>query len=61
MVQIVADEIEIRTNVGITDAFGVRLIALGESIQEPQNIIGCDLIDLLVTEFQAEPINDRLV
>lgn len=61
MVQIVADEVEIRTNVGITDAFGVRLVALGESIQEPQDIIGCDLIDFLVTEFQAESINDRLV
>ena len=53
MVQIVADEIEEGTNVRIGDAFGVRLVALGESIQEPQDIIGCDLIDFLVTEFQT--------
>jgi hypothetical protein len=32
VVQIVADEIEEGTNVRITDAFCVRLVALGESI-----------------------------
>ena len=29
------DEIEKRSNVGIADVFGVGLVALGESIQEP--------------------------
>ena len=61
MVQIVADEVEIRTKVGIADAFGVRLVALGESIQESQDIVGCYLIDFMITEFLAEPIDDRLV
>ena len=61
MVQIVANEIEIRTKVGVADAFGVRLVALGESIQKPQDIVGCYLIDFMVTEFLAEPIDDRLV
>ena len=61
MIQIVANEIEEGTNVGIADAFGVRLVALGESIQKSQDIIGCYLIDSMVTEFLAEPIDDRLV
>jgi hypothetical protein len=34
------DEIEEGTNVGIADAFGVGLVTLGESIQEPQDIVG---------------------
>ena len=61
MIQIIADEVKEGTNVGIADAFGVGLVALGESIQESQDILGCDLSDLMVTEFLAEPINDRLV
>jgi len=61
VVQIVADEIEEGTNVGITDAFGVGFVALGESIEKPQNIVGCYLIDFMVTESLAEPIDDRLV
>jgi hypothetical protein len=40
VVQIVADEVEIRTKVGVADAFGVRLVALGEPIQESQDIFG---------------------
>jgi hypothetical protein len=40
VVQIVADEIEEGTNVGITDAFGVGLVALGKFIQKPQDIFG---------------------
>ena len=40
VVQIVADEIEEGTNVGITDAFGVGFVSLGESIQKSQHIIG---------------------
>jgi len=39
-IQIVADEIEEGTNVGITDAFDAGLVSFGESVQEPQNIIG---------------------
>ena len=39
MIEIVADEIEEGTNVGIADAFGVGLVAFGESIQKPQDII----------------------
>ena len=61
MIEIVADEIEKGIDVGIADAFSVGLVALGESIQEPQDIIRCYLVDLEVTEFQTEPINDRLV
>jgi hypothetical protein len=61
VVQIVADEIEEGTNVRIADTLGVGLVALGESIQKPQDIVGCYLIDFMVTEFQAEPIDDRLV
>lgn len=61
MVEIFTDEIEERTNVGIADAFGVRLVALGELIQKPQDIVGRDLINFMVTEFLAEPIDDRLV
>ena len=45
----------------IADTLGVGLVALGESIQKPQDIVGCYLIDFMVTEFQAEPIDDRLV
>jgi hypothetical protein len=40
VVQIVSDEVEKRTNVGIADAFGVGLVALGESIKKPLGIIG---------------------
>jgi len=61
VVQIVADEIEEGTNVRIADTLGVGLVALGESIQKPQDILGCYLIDFMVTEFLAEPIDDRLV
>ena len=61
MVQIVANEIEEGTNVGIADAFGVRLVALGKSIKKPQDIIRCYLVYLVITELLAEPFNDRLV
>jgi hypothetical protein len=40
VIQIVANEIEEGTNVGIADAFGVGFVALGESIQELQDIVG---------------------
>ena len=40
MIQIVADEIEEGTNVRISDAFGVGLVAFGETIQKPQDIVG---------------------
>jgi hypothetical protein len=40
VIQIVADEIEKGTNVGIADALGVGLVTFGESIQKPQDIIG---------------------
>ncbi len=39
MIQIVTYKIEKGTNVGIADTLGVGLVALGESIQEPQDII----------------------
>ncbi len=45
----------------IADAIGVGLVALSETIQEPQDIIGCHLVDLEITEFQTKLINDRLV
>ena len=61
MIEIVADEIEEGADVGIADAFGVGLVALGESILKPQDIVRCYLVDLVVTEFQTELINDRLV
>ena len=40
VIQIVADEIEKGTNVGIADAFSVWLVTFGETIQKPQNIVG---------------------
>ena len=40
MIQIITDEIEEGTNVGIADTLGVRLVALGESIQKSQDIVG---------------------
>ncbi len=40
MVQVVADEIEKGTNVGISDTLGVGLVTFGESIQKPQDVIG---------------------
>ena len=40
MVQIVTDGIEKGTNVGIADAFGIGLVALGESIQKSKDIVG---------------------
>jgi len=61
VIQIIADEVEEGTKVRITDAFGVGLVALGESIQESQDIVGCYPIDFMVTELLAEPIDDRLV
>ena len=39
MIQIVTDEIEKGTNVGIADTLGVGLVAFGESIQKSQDII----------------------
>jgi hypothetical protein len=35
VVQIVTDEVEEGAKVGIADTFGVGLVAIGESIQEP--------------------------
>ena len=61
MVKIVTDKVEEGTNVGIADSLGVGLVAFGESIQKPQDIIGCYLVDLEITEYQAELINDRLI
>ncbi len=40
MIQVIADEIEKGTDVGIADTLGVGLVAFGESIQKPQDIIG---------------------
>jgi hypothetical protein len=61
VIEIVADEIEEKADVGIADSLGVGLVAFGESIQKPQLIIGCYLVDLEITEYQAELINDRLI
>ncbi len=61
VVKIVADEIEIGADVGIADALGVGLVAFGDSVQKPLDTIGCYLIDLVTSEFQTKPINDRLV
>ena len=46
---------------GIADAFGVGLVTFGESIKKLQDIIGCYLVDLKITELQTKLINDRLV
>ncbi|MGD9249603.1 MAG: hypothetical protein PVG19_00170 [Desulfobacterales bacterium] len=40
VIEIVADEIEEGTNVGIADTLGVGLAAFGESIQKSQDIVG---------------------
>jgi hypothetical protein len=61
VIEIVADEIEEGANMGIADTLGVRFVAFGESIQKPQDIIGCYLIYLEITEFQTKLINNRLV
>ncbi len=61
IIQIITDEIEKGTNVGIADALGVRLVTFSESIQKSQDIVGCYLVYLVITEFQTELINDRLV
>jgi hypothetical protein len=60
VIEIVADEIEEGTNVGIADTLVVGLVAFGESNQESQDIVGCYLIDFKLAEFQTELINDRL-
>jgi hypothetical protein len=36
------------------DAFGVGFITFSESAQESQDIVGCYLIDFMVTEFLVE-------
>jgi hypothetical protein len=61
VIEIVANEIEKGADVGISDAFGVGIVTFGESIQKPQDIIGCYLVDLKITEFKTEVINDRLI
>ena len=40
VIQIVTDEVEEGTNVRIADTLGIEFVALGESIQESQDIIG---------------------
>jgi hypothetical protein len=45
--------------VGITDPFGVRLVAVGESVQKVQNVIWVYLFKLCFTEVLAETIDDR--
>ena len=44
---------------GIADPLCVRLVAVGETVQEVQNIIRRYLINLGITELLAEPIDDR--
>ena len=61
VIEIVADEIEEGADVGIADTFGVGLVTFGESIQKPQDIVGWHLVNLVITEFQTELINDRLI
>lgn len=46
---------------GIADSLGVRLIAVGEAIQEIQNIIRSYLIYLVITEILAKPIDDGTI
>ena len=46
---------------GIADPFGVRLVAVGETVQKVQNFIWRYFVNLNVTEFPTEPIDDRLI
>jgi hypothetical protein len=45
--------------VGIADSFSIGLVAIGEAVQEIQDIVRCYLIDFGITELLAEPIGDR--
>ena len=40
VIQVVADEVEERADVGIADALGIGLVTLGGSIQKSQDIVG---------------------
>ena len=44
---------------GKTDPLCIRLVAIGEAVQEVQNIIRSYLINFGVTEFLAKSIDDR--
>ncbi len=46
MIQIITYKIEEGTNVGIANALGVRLVALGEPIQKSQDMVGRYLVNL---------------
>ena len=58
VIQIVTDEIEEGTNVGVADALGVGLVTFGESIQKPQDIINggavASPIHTCIAESKAE-------
>jgi hypothetical protein len=47
--------------VGITDPFCVRLIAVGEAVQEGKDVIRSNLLNLALTEILAESFNNGLI
>ena len=44
---------------GIADSFSIGLVAIGEAVQEVQNIIRSYLMNFGITELLAEPVGDR--
>ena len=56
-VDVVADEIEKRRQVGITDVFGVRLVAVGNAVQKRQDLIGRKLSNLSISKILTESVN----
>ena len=46
---------------GIADPFCVRLIAVGEAVEEGKDVIRSNLLNLGLAEILAESVNDGLV
>lgn len=54
----VTDEVEEARQLRKTDAFRIRAVAYGETVQEGEGFIRCDLTNSPFTEFSAEWLND---
>ena len=46
---------------GIADPFCVGFVTVGKAVQKRKDIIGGNLVDLTITEIQAESVNDGLI
>jgi hypothetical protein len=58
---IVSDKIVKTRQLRKADAFRVRVVANGETIQEREGFIRCDLANRPITIFPAEWLNDGLI